>query len=43
MRGVDRSYPGVQLTDTEDRLSYKYFFAHYLKLVTIAILPVGQL
>ena len=46
MRGVNHSYPGVQLAAwnvTEDRLQHRYFPENFLKLVTTPILPVGQL
>ena len=46
MRGRDHSYPGVQLAAwnvTEEKLHQIYFPATYLKLLTISILPVGQL
>ena len=46
MRGRDHSYPGVQLAAwnvTEEKFHQIYFPATYLKLLTISILPVGQL
>ena len=46
MHSEDHSYSGVQLAVwnvSEEKLDQRYFPATYLKLLTITILPLGQL
>ena len=45
MRRGDHCFPDLKLASwnvNEDRLYHRYFSANFLKLLTTAVIPVGQ-